>query len=50
MSPHPGQVKAELNSLPREAAAEDPESLLKLERDIHAMLFTDEVEEEAHHD
>src|SRR4051812_47255913 len=50
MSPHPGQVKAELNSLPRESASTNPDSLLALERNIHAMLFTDNVEEEAHHD
>jgi NitT/TauT family transport system ATP-binding protein len=46
LSPHPGQVKAELNSLPRDAAAIDPESVLALEKTIHAMLFADAVEEE----
>ena len=42
LSPHPGQVKAELNSLPRdaEAAAHDA-----LERRIHEMLFADAIEE-----
>ena len=50
LSPHPGQVKAELNSLPRDARERDPEGLLALERRIHAMLFADAVEEEeAHH-
>jgi len=50
MSPHPGQVKAELNSLPLDARERDPEGLLTLERRIHAMLFADAVEaEEAHH-
>src|SRR5438876_1055897 len=49
MSPHPGQVKAELNSLSREVAANNPEALLALERSIHAMLFADAVEEEEHH-
>ena len=46
LSPHPGQVKAELNSLPRdaEAAAHDA-----LERRIHDMLFADAVEETHDH-
>jgi len=50
MSPHPGQVKAELNSLPRERA--DGEAARALEERIHTMLFADEVEEdeEHHHD
>ena len=37
LSPHPGQVKAELNSGLRDEGA--------LERDIHHMLFEDHVEE-----
>ena len=45
MTPHPGQVKAEINSLPREQAANDPEALQALERRIHTMLFADSVEE-----
>jgi NitT/TauT family transport system ATP-binding protein len=49
MSPHPGQVKAEINSLSRETAASNPEALLALERNIHAMLFADAIEEEEHH-
>src|SRR5262249_9957504 len=47
LSPHPGQVKAEINSLPEggDAAAAN-----QLERKIHDMLFADAVEEtEAHH-
>jgi NitT/TauT family transport system ATP-binding protein len=46
LSPHPGQVKAELNSLPRDAesAAHDA-----LERRIHDMLFADAVEETHDH-
>jgi NitT/TauT family transport system ATP-binding protein len=50
MSPHPGQVKAELNSLPRERT--DGEAARALEERIHTMLFADEVEEdeEHHHD
>jgi NitT/TauT family transport system ATP-binding protein len=50
MSPHPGQVKAELNSLPREAVAADAAGLLALEQKIHKLLFSDAVEaEEASH-
>src|SRR5215470_16044025 len=50
MSPHPGQVKAELNSLPR--GIPDGEAARKLEERIHSMLFADEVEGEgeSHHD
>jgi sulfonate transport system ATP-binding protein len=47
LSPHPGQVKAELNSLPRGTA--DPERALALERRIHDMLFVDAVEEGEEH-
>ena len=42
VSPHPGQVKAEINSLPRGEA--DSEAGKALERNIHSMLFADEVE------
>ena len=49
MSPHPGQVKAELNSLPRGTVDDDAARLL--ERRIHTMLFAEGVEtEESHHD
>ncbi len=41
LSPHPGQVKAELNSLPRDGAA--PEDFRALEDRIHGMLFSDPV-------
>jgi NitT/TauT family transport system ATP-binding protein len=47
LSPHPGQVKAELNSLPREHA--DPAHAQALERRIHDMLFADAVENEEEH-
>src|SRR5437764_10020514 len=47
MSPHPGQVKAELNSLPREHG--DPAQAQALERRIHDMLFADTVENEEEH-
>ena len=42
LSPHPGQVKAELNSVPREGAAADQARLL--EDRIHTMLFAEPVE------
>ena len=42
LSPHPGQVKAELNSVPREGAAPDEARLL--EERIHTMLFAEPVE------
>jgi NitT/TauT family transport system ATP-binding protein len=44
LSPHPGQVKAEMNSLPRGRA--ESEDAKALEQRIHDMLFADEVEEE----
>ena len=49
MSPHPGQVKAELNSAHRSAPGE---TVRALEDRIHALLFADAVEadEETHHD
>jgi NitT/TauT family transport system ATP-binding protein len=48
LSPHPGQVKAELNSVPPDA---DPALAAALEHRIHGMLFADrvEAEEEAAH-
>ena len=41
LSPHPGQVKAELNT-------ESGESAVALEKRIHHMLFDDEIEEAEH--
>jgi len=47
LSPHPGQVKAELNGL---APGMDGEARGAFEQRIHTMLFADAVEqEEAHH-
>jgi NitT/TauT family transport system ATP-binding protein len=43
LSPHPGQVKAELNSAPRDAA--DAARRKGLEDRIHQMLFADQIEE-----
>jgi NitT/TauT family transport system ATP-binding protein len=43
LSPHPGQVKAELNSLP--SGDGNPLARKALEDRIHRMLFTDEIEE-----
>ena len=48
LSPHPGQVKAELASVPRDRA--DAHAVDALAASIHDMLFADQVEEqEAHH-
>ena len=43
LSPHPGQVKAEINSLPRAGAP--IEAYKDLEHRIHGMLFSDPVED-----
>jgi NitT/TauT family transport system ATP-binding protein len=43
LSPHPGQVKAEINSLPREGAPVGAGR--DLESRIHAMLFSDPVDD-----
>jgi NitT/TauT family transport system ATP-binding protein len=45
LSPHPGQVKAELNGLPRGV---DRAATAALESRIHTMLFADRVEAEDH--
>ncbi|HSC23470.1 MAG TPA: ABC transporter ATP-binding protein [Casimicrobiaceae bacterium] len=42
LSPHPGQVKAELDSLPVDASAA---AVSALEQRIHSMLFADAIEE-----
>jgi len=42
LSPHPGQVKAEMDSLPAGSHGADVSAL---EQRIHAMLFADAVEE-----
>ncbi|MEP7085264.1 MAG: ABC transporter ATP-binding protein [Betaproteobacteria bacterium] len=47
MSPHPGQVKAELDSVPRGAAGS--ESAKALENRIHELLFADRIEAEHAH-
>jgi len=44
LSPHPGQVKAELVSIPRDPP--DPLAAKALEDKIHGMLFADQVEEQ----
>jgi NitT/TauT family transport system ATP-binding protein len=46
LSPHPGQVKAELDSLPRDALATGAGGTQALESKIHSMLFADAVEAE----
>ena len=47
LSPHPGQVKAELDSVARDAV--DARAAKELESRIHAMLFADEIEAEVQH-
>jgi len=47
LSPHPGQVKAEINSVARDER--DPARHQELEDKINAMLFSDRVEEEEQH-
>jgi NitT/TauT family transport system ATP-binding protein len=44
LTPHPGQVKAELNSVSRDSDDSDGSASRALERKIHALLFADEVE------
>jgi NitT/TauT family transport system ATP-binding protein len=46
LSPHPGQVKAEINSVPR--AEGDGPAAAELGQKIHAMLFADETEDVGH--
>jgi NitT/TauT family transport system ATP-binding protein len=46
LSPHPGQVKAEINSVPRGESASSRGA--ELQRSIHDMLFADKVEETEH--
>ena len=41
MSPHPGQVKAEINSVPR--GQENSTEAVALGREIHDMLFADQI-------
>jgi NitT/TauT family transport system ATP-binding protein len=43
LSPHPGQVKAEVNSVPR--GQENSDEAAALGREIHEMLFADQIEE-----
>jgi NitT/TauT family transport system ATP-binding protein len=46
LSPHPGQVKAEINSVPR--GQENSNEAATLGREIHDMLFADQIEEAPH--
>jgi NitT/TauT family transport system ATP-binding protein len=43
LSPHPGQVKAEINSVPR--GQENSNEAAALGREIHDMLFADQIKE-----
>jgi NitT/TauT family transport system ATP-binding protein len=47
LSPHPGQVRAELDSAPRSEVPTDAARLL--ETRIHDMLFATEASAEVHH-
>src|SRR3546814_13375328 len=47
LSPHPGQVKAEINSVPR--GAHDAARHQEREEKINAMLFPDRTHEEGQH-
>jgi NitT/TauT family transport system ATP-binding protein len=46
LSPHPGQVKAEINSVPR--GQENSNEAAALGREIHEMLFADQIKEAPH--
>jgi len=46
LSPHPGQVKAEINSVPR--GQESSDEAAALGREIHDLLFADQIEEAPH--
>jgi len=46
LSPHSGQVKAEINSVPR--GQENSNEAAALGREIHEMLFADQIEEMPH--
>jgi NitT/TauT family transport system ATP-binding protein len=46
LSPHPGQVKAEINSVPR--GQENSNEAAALGREIHEMLLADQIEERPH--
>jgi NitT/TauT family transport system ATP-binding protein len=46
LSPHPGQVKAELNSVQR--GCENSDEAVALTRKIHDMLFADTIEDTSH--
>jgi NitT/TauT family transport system ATP-binding protein len=46
LTPHPGQVKAEINSVPR--GKSETVASAELSRKIHAMLFADDIEDTRH--
>ncbi len=47
LSPHPGRVKAELNSHALGHAEQGSEDFMRLNQRVHAMLFAERIEEEA---
>jgi len=46
MSPHPGQVKAELNAHEFDHARQGGTEFMALQQRIHTMLFAERIEEE----
>jgi len=46
LTPHPGQVKAEINSVPRSEGATAASA--ELGQKIHTILFADKVEDTSH--
>src|SRR5262245_22424919 len=48
LTPHPGQVRAERNSVPRDAGEPEGAASRALERKSHSLLFVDDVEAGAH--
>jgi NitT/TauT family transport system ATP-binding protein len=46
LTPHPGQVKAEINSVPRGEG--ETVASAELSQKIHAMLFADKIEDTSH--
>ncbi|MGD9952033.1 MAG: ABC transporter ATP-binding protein [Burkholderiales bacterium] len=46
LSPHPGQVRAELNAHEHDHDSQDGESFVRLRQRIHDMLFAERIEQE----
>jgi NitT/TauT family transport system ATP-binding protein len=51
LSPHPGRVRAEINSIPFDNASRDGDSFLALHQRIHNLLFGEAASSrEGHHE